>query len=186
MRALLLLVLASCTMLANGKINRSAEVRVPRGSRDARLVIEDLERTVRQTWGHQLRSIRTPLQGRASQIELTASDKQVCFAIEDYMALDQMAMLQGNPYKRMDFRLESSDGQITTEFHRGRLTDERFDVEYVIRGDETNGFVDQPQSANLLHVTADVCFPTQQPLLAMNPAWIRLRAGVSKYTFRFN
>jgi hypothetical protein len=179
------LALASCTLLANGRITRTAEVSVRPGSRTARLVIEDLEKTVRQAWGSQLRRIRTPLEGRASQIDLVSEDAQVCFAIDDYIALNQMTMLQGNPYKRMDFKLERSDGVMTTEFQRGKLSDERFDVEYVIRGDETNGFVDQELSATVLHVTANVCFPTPQPFAPTAASWIRLRAGVSRYTFKF-
>lgn len=173
-----------CTLLANGKINRTAAVEVRRGSPEVRLVIEDLEQSMRQIDG--LLEIRTPLAGRASQIVFSVADpRQPCFAIDDYQALDKLAMLQGNPYAHMDFKLERSDGATATRFERSEVHDETFDVEFVVQGGEDEGFQPQEHSSKLLHARATVCFSTPEPFVTADTAWIKLRAGVSKYTFHF-
>ncbi|HLL24469.1 MAG TPA: hypothetical protein VK427_20200, partial [Kofleriaceae bacterium] len=71
-RAVVLLVattLAGCTTLANGTINRRLETRLRPGAAPV-LVIEDLERSLRQYVGADLVAIHTPLRGRRSEIEL--------------------------------------------------------------------------------------------------------------------
>jgi hypothetical protein len=173
-----------CTLLANGKINRTAQVDVPRGAPGARLVIEDLEQSIRSIDG--LLEIRTPLEGRASQIVFTAADpREPCFVIDDYQGLDQLAMLQGNPYADMDFKLERSDGATVTKYRRSELHDEHFDVAFVVQGGEEDGFQPRELSNKLLRAQATVCFTSPEPFVTADTAWIKLRAGVSKYTFNF-
>jgi hypothetical protein len=176
--------LSACTLLANGKINRRLEVEVGRGRPEARLVIEDLEASMRSIDG--LIEVRTPLEGRASQIVFSADDpRRPCFAIDDYLALDQLAMLQGNPYGDMDFVLERSDGVVAKKFERSELHDETFDVAFVVRGSEEEGYAPQELSNKLLRVQATVCFTTPEPFITPDTAWVQFRAGVSRYTFRF-
>jgi hypothetical protein len=177
----LALSLSACTLLANGSITRTGQTTMPRNAGEGRLVIEDLGNSMHRTPG--LLEIHTPVDGRAAQIVLSYADPQrPCFAIEDYLPYDPLLSLV-NPYGRMDFALERSDGTPIKKYERTHVEDERFDVEYVVRGEADQGYVPQTVRANLVHAKATVCFKADAPVVTASTEWLRLKAGVSKYTY---